>query len=146
MEKCCTSGKYILWPWLTLGLLNHGYFVQLFTQSHDVRSFLLNLSGASFGIAKLSHTPPEHSLRGGEAQCYQFESSLKAAQGVQTPPSGNHRTTSCPLKQLAQLFQDTFLDFRSTNSKVLSLSKSNQEHVSYKHIQWGCAAQKSSTC
>lgn len=57
MGKCCTSGKYILWPWLTLGLLNHGCFVQLFTRSHDVRSFLLNLSGESFGIAKLSNTP-----------------------------------------------------------------------------------------
>lgn len=49
MGKCCTSEKYILWPWLTLGLLNHGRFVQLFTQSHDVRSFLLNLNGESFG-------------------------------------------------------------------------------------------------
>lgn len=57
MEKCCTSGKYILWPWLTLGLLNLGYFVQLFTQSHDVRSFLLYLSGKSFGIATLSNAP-----------------------------------------------------------------------------------------
>lgn len=59
MGKCCTSGKYILWPWLTLGLLNHGCFVQLFTQSHDVRSFLLNPSRESFGIAKLSNTPPD---------------------------------------------------------------------------------------
>lgn len=90
-----------------------------------------------FWNSKVTHPQiPKHSLCGGEVQCYQSESSLKAAQGVQTPPSGNHRTKSCPLKQGAQFFQDTFLDFRSTNSKVLSLSKSDQEHVSYKRIQW----------